>query len=280
MVLLSPLWIVLEWHTLLDMKRAVILTFGLLFSVVAALGDTIAIFYALEQDVVAMQRVAGVEARVTTVGSRSIRRFQIGNHDIVAIRMGSGSVETAASAQAVLSRFRCDLALSIGPAGALSDNTILGSWYRISKVIAWQRGTTSTTGFLLAETSVWTLPDAPASFQPPEIATESVVLASGEVFVASEDARVSVRTLTGADLVDMNSFGLALVCKDHRVPLHIWRIASDRADAEASDMFRAFLTAYDGEGGRSLAEWIRGFPSGTNSVTAYPAIRRLMDLEP
>lgn len=97
------------------------------------------------------------------------------------------------------------------------------------------------------------------------------------MFVASDDARESLRTLTGADLVDMNSFGLALVCEDHRVPLHIWRIASDRADADASDAFRAFMTSYDGEGGRMLAAWIRGLPRGTNSVTAYPSIRNMME---
>jgi len=261
------------------MKRAAGIASAVLLSAATMWADTVALFYALDPDMAAARQEAGVESRVTTVGSRSIHRFRLGDHDVVAVRMGSGCVETAASAQALLTRFRCDRAISIGPAGALSDAVTPGHWYRVGGIVAWQRGASGTEGFRLSENATWNLPDNSTVGESPKPfpAAEVLSLASGESFVASDEARSSVRSLTGADLVDMNSFGLALVCEDHRVPLHIWRIASDLADGNAAETFRRFIEAYDGEGGREVVRWIRGLPSGTNAAPAYPEIRRLME---
>ena len=50
--------------------------------------------------------------------------------------MGSGAEETAASAQALLDRFQCDWAFSLGPAGALAEAVETGRWYRVAKAVA------------------------------------------------------------------------------------------------------------------------------------------------
>jgi nucleoside phosphorylase len=69
-------------------------------------------------------------------------------------------------------------------------------------------------------------------------------LAAGEEFVASEQERGKIRVLTDAEAVDMNTFGLALVCADQNVPLFVWRIISDRANETAADDFRSFVSTW------------------------------------
>ena len=234
-------------------------------------GDTIGFFYALEADLQGLKSMAREMGQSETVGSRSIQRLQLGPHSIYAIKMGSGAVETAASAQALLTRHPCDWAFSIGPAGALSDIVQTGSWFRVTRVMAWQRENTD-----LAWDTDWSrfpIADPPA----PLHITTSLSVASGEQFISTASDRDRLQATTQADAVDMNSFGLALVCADHNVPLFAWKIISDRADENASEVFRAFVSGYSGEGGRALAKIIQALPANPNDPSSYPAIRDLLN---
>ena len=101
-------------------------------------------------------------------------------------------------------------------------------------------------------------------------------MASGEQFISTTGDRDSLQSATQADAVDMNSFGLALVCADHGVPLFAWKIISDRADENASETFRNFIAVYSGEGGRALAEIIQALPANPNDPASYPIIQQLL----
>ena len=241
-----------------------------LFCTLAARGDTIGFFYALDADLQGLKTLANEMGQSTTVGTRPIQRLQLGAHSIYAIKMGSGAVETAASAQALLARTRCDWAFSLGPAGALSEVAQTGCWYRVDRVMAWQRGKTD--GTWSTDWSRLPVPDLPAPLQTPS----TISVASGEQFISTTRERDRLQATTQADAVDMNSFGLALVCADHAVPLFSWKIVSDRADENASETFRAFISAYSGEGGRALAEIIRALPANPNDPASYPAIQELL----
>ena len=74
----------------------------------------------------------------------------------------------------------------------------------------------------------------------------------------------------------MNLFGLATVCADHQLPLTCWRIASDRADDNASEDFRKFVAGYDGAGGKAVAEIIKNLPANPNSPDTYQNIKKLL----
>ncbi len=235
-----------------------------------AKGDAIGFFYALESDLQGLKTLAHETGPSTQIGSRSIQKLQLGTHAIYAIQMGAGAVETAASAQALLSRFRCDWALSLGPAGSLSDAAETGRWYRVGRVVAWQSGKSDQTW----NTDWSRFPVA----HPPELlqAAPSISLASGELFISTTSERDRARATAQADAVDMNSFGLASVCANHGVPLFSWKIISDRADERAADDFRAFVAGYAGAGGRALAEIIQALPANPNDPATYPAIHRML----
>ena len=259
---------------------ATIMALGFAFLVLLSLpakGDVIAFFYALDADLQGFKTTAHELGQSTSVGTRSIQRLRLGSHTIHAVKMGSGAVETAASAQALLARNRCDWAFALGPAGALADSVVTGSWYKVGRVVAWQHGSSasvSPSDFPFWDTD-WSR--LPATNVPPPLGTASnLVVASGEQFISTTGDRDRLQALTEADAVDMNSYGLALVCADHGVPLFSWKVVSDRADEEASETFKAFIAAYSGEGGKALAEIIRALPPNPNDPYAYPAIEKAL----
>jgi nucleoside phosphorylase len=94
--------------------------------------------------------------------------------------------------------------------------------------------------------------------------------------VASDSYRTQLHETTGTDAVDMNLFGLLTVCADHQVPVHCWRIVSDRADDNASEDFKKFVATYDGAGGKAVAEIIASLPANPNSPESYPHLEKIL----
>ena len=242
-----------------------------------AKSDTIAFFFALDADLQGLKTVARELGQSASVGTRSIQRLRLGSHTIHAVKMGSGAVETAASAQALLARNRCDWAFSLGPAGALADTIVTGRWYKVGKVVAWQHGSSasaSPSDFPSWDTD-WS--KLQATNVPPPLGTASnLTVASGEQFISTTEDRERLQALSQADAVDMNGYGLALVCADHGVPLFSWKVVSDGADEEASETFRAFIASYSGEGGKAFAQIIQSLPPNPNDPSSYPAIEKTL----
>ena len=244
-----------------------------LFMLLAGLGDAVyaaqlAFFYALEADAAALSARGQIVAPSIKVGSRNIQRLRLGPHTVYLTKMGSGCLETALSAQALLVRFRCDAAYSIGPAGALRDGLVPGTWYAVDRVRAWQK--ISDAGHTLA-------PCTNLAARANLLNTTSrLCVASGENFITSTEERARVHDISRADAVDMNLYGLILACEDHRVPLTAWKIISDLADESASDSFQAFRDAYNGAGGAALADLILALPPDPADPLTHPAIERAL----
>lgn len=193
--------------------------------------------------------------------------------------MGSGPVETATSAEALLARFQCQQGFSVGPIGRLSNKLKLGEWYRVASVIPYQRGAWTSVGFEFkgALTRQQDAEHTRTNLLPGLLGKlESISVASGEVFVSSTSYHEQLAQQTGADAVDMNLFGLTSVCSDHHLPVQHWRIVSDNADNDAGEDFKKFLQQYDGAGGKALAEPIKNLPADPNSPQSYPELHKLL----
>lgn len=245
----------------------------------AARADDLAFFYALDADFVALKQRASAVGQPLRVGSRNIAVFSFPAHKVYAVKMGSGAVETALSAQALLARVRCDAALSVGPVGALNDALATGSWHRVETVVSYQKGAWTKNGFEVSPAATARLPAHSATnLMLPELfrGAGAIKVASGEVFIASDRYRQELREASGADAVDMNLFGLAAACADHQVPLFCWRIVSDRANDNANEDFKTFVSGYDGAGGKAIAELVIKWPPNPNSPQSYPRIKKLL----
>lgn len=245
----------------------------------------IAFFYALDADYRAFKAEAQVVGeQPVKVAGRRIDRLEVGGHRVYAVKMGSGAVETAISASALLARFPCERAFSIGPVGALDDAMPVGAWREVAGIVNYQRGSWGRSGFMVGkDVSVESGPTrsddlrAQLKLTTPIAGATSIIVASGEMFIASSEYRDQLRFLTGAQAVDMNLFGLTTACGEAGVPLFSWRVASDRADDGANEAFRAFVKTYDGAGGRAVVEIIRHFPADQGSPASYPKLKELLE---
>jgi nucleoside phosphorylase len=244
------------------------------FGCQSAQADTVAVLLALEADMKTLSAQATVLGEPSLVGTRKIQRLQLGPHRVHAAVMGSGCVETAVTAEALLARYRCDWVFSMGPAGGLTDEGAVGKWFAVSEcVVAGKTGGSGSAGtpfkLALAPTQ-WKLPAVMQRLTP-------LRLVAGETFIQSNSAREGLAASSQAQLVDMNTHGLAVACLNHQVPLHVWRLVSDRADDQASAAFQEFTKSYQGEGGTALAEVIRQLPASPKAAGSYQGIRELIE---
>ncbi len=244
------------------------------FSSQSAKADTVAVLLALEADMKTLTAQATVLGEPSLVGTRKIQRLQLGPHRLYAGVMGSGCVETAVTAEALLARYRCDWVFSMGPAGGLTDEAAVGKWFAVSEcVVAGKTGGSGSAGtpFKLALSPAdWKLPEVLQTLKP-------LRLVAGETFIQSNSAREGLAASSQAQLVDMNTHGLAAACLNHQVPLHVWRLVSDRADDQASAAFQEFTRGYQGEGGAALVALIRQLPASPKAAGSYQGIRELIE---
>jgi nucleoside phosphorylase len=105
----------------------------------------------------------------------------------------------------------------------------------------------------------------------------AVSIASGDAFVANRRERDRIQAETGADLVDMNSYGAALACEKSNVPLLVLKYPSDAADDAAAEDFKKFIAGYEGRHGGELREWIKALPASPDSPQAYDNIKRALE---
>lgn len=241
--------------------------------------SSIALFHALDEDLSALLESGATKVRSFSVGTTAVQQLALNGHAVYVVRMGSGCVQTCLSAQALLAKQKCDLVISVGPVGDIKGTLRTGTWYRVGQVVSWQRGSQDQTGFRLHPDARAEIPPAFDEGEAGRIlkALPSVGVASGEVFIASDEFRRELASRTGCEAVDMNLFGLLAVLRSHGIAGVHLRTPSDRADARASEDFRKFTDAYEGEGGKLAAEIIRALPRDRTSPQAHEALHRLLN---
>lgn len=241
--------------------------------------SVIALFHALDEDLAELKREGAAEVRSYTIGSVPVQQLSMAGHTIHAVKMGSGCVQTCLSAQALLAKQKCDLAISIGPVGDIKGTLTPHAWYRVSEVVSWQCGTQGDTGFVLDREArnTLTLPQGSPTSQEAYANLPVIAVASGEMFVASDSFRADLAAQTKCEAVDMNLFGLITVLASHQLQgIHL-RTPSDRADQQAREDFRRFTETYRGEGGRLAAKMIRALPEDRTSPNAHAALRQFLN---
>jgi nucleoside phosphorylase len=242
-----------------------------------AYADSIAYFYALDADLAALAKAGKLQGAPKDVNGQSVSVIRVGDHEIFALKMGSGSARTAVAAATLLTKMPCELALSTGPAGDVSNRFSVGQWVRVTEVAAYQEGSEMPAGFVAAKGAIRKLATDMAMPAGGWEDLPAARIASGETFVSSP----SFRRVLGkeSDAVDMNLAGLTIACAAAGVPLACWKVISDHADEHAGEDFAKFVKAYDGEGGRQIAALVGNLPKNPKKPDSYQNLNRLLDGE-
>ncbi len=240
-------------------------------------GRNIAFFYAMDADWKSLCEGMEATPSVRQWGGRTIFEINAGPDRILAVKMESGCVQSAISAQAVLTFRKIDLAVSVGPVGSLSPDLKIGEWAVVDRIIPWQKQSVQ---------SIDLKPARGVESQNASVRSDRIVhlrkisVASGEQFVASLEIREEIYRSTGCLSIDMNLFGLATALSVNGVPAIHLRVVSDRADERARADFERFVENYAGEGGRMTAEMIKSLPADMTQPSQHPGLRKLLTQPP
>ena len=221
----------------------------------------VAVLCALDADLSKLRAAAEGPVQSLRAGPLTISRFRLGWHVVSVARMYPGTHDSAAVAAAVLARSNARMLLTLGPVGSLDDTLPPGRWIEI--VPADETTTTRRSSDAIPATGTWS--------NLPVVRSASV-----DRFVASSAERDRLRTERQVRAVEMNLAGLAAAARRFDVPHRHFRIVSDRADEQAPEAFRSFVTAYDGAGGSLLAQCLRDLPPDPGDVEAWPNLRNLL----
>ena len=262
--------------------------------VLSAQGD-ILVLYALDSDWSELARAGAPVGRPAKIGDRVVSQISLGPYRVRGIQLGSGNSASAISGAVALSRFPARLIVTLGPVGALTDDLRSGDWVEIGSYTAYGSGSWTPEGFRPKhekEAATGAQGLAAGSWISTRLRHSllegisgasleqrlGVLAASGDAFIQSTAKREELRSVTKADVVEMNLGGIEAVAKAFQIPALHWRVVSDRADDQAAEDFLGFAKGYGGAGGKALAEAIKTLPKDPADATSYPALERLLKL--
>jgi len=211
----------------------------------------------------------------------SIHQFTVQGHLVYVVKMESGSMRTGINTEALLAKYPCDVLLSTGVVGALVNNLEIGEWLKITKVVAWQKGSYTQGGFNLDSKATLLVENSEISTAIPAIweGLRSASSASGDAFIGSDNFRDELASTTGSSTVDMNLYGMLSAVNNHRLNSYHFRVVSDLADDNASSDFSRFVNDYDGVGGKAAYEWISRLADDLTSPQSHNHLQRILKLK-
>lgn len=212
---------------------------------------TIAIVGAMAEEVAWME--SRLKERRSFVAANT--RFftgRLNGHDVVLVQSGIGKANAAMSTTILLERFKMELVVNIGAAGALDPELAVGDIV-IAEELTYSDVDATVFGYAYGQ-----VPQMPASYPvdkelvslalraaSPETRKERVVtglLTTEDSFIGRPELASAIRTqLPQSKASDMEGAAIAQVAYQYGVPFLSIRAISDNVGADAADLFKSNL---------------------------------------
>lgn len=177
---------------------------------------------------------------------------KIGNTDVVAVECGIGKVNAAMCAQIMIDKFKPDIIINSGVAGAVSEEVTICDMIVATEVLQHDMNA-SAIGDPIGEIS---FPDENRTFFPCDKATSDKLyricqevdnssafrgrIASGDLFVSRRSKRMILRIRFDALACEMEGGAIGHVCYRNDVPFCVFRTISDDIDKHKGMDFKTF----------------------------------------
>ena len=164
---------------------------------------------------------------------------------------GAGEIKAAACTQMLIDKFDVDLIINYGVVGALRKELTVTNTCVVERVVHYDMDTSSVddcdVGRYLEYDDIY-LPttaeyvNAALSVDPSLI---SVTCASGDKFIGTEDKKNEMRERFYADICDMESAAIVLVCDQNSIPNLLIKTVSDSIQGGAEEFIACAEKATD-----------------------------------
>ena len=208
----------------------------------------IGIITALAEETLPIHEKLGNLTQASVIAGVSVYEIQTSKDTIYLACSGTGEIRAAQATQLLIDIFDIDAILNFGFVGSLSPSLNIGDLVIVEKAVhsAFDLRYIDGTGlgqydrrdglyFYFDQN----LLNYVRNVLP--VTTKVVTISSEDAFIASKEKKEERRKLFGADICDMESIGIALVCERNEIPAFCMKIVSDNADAEATQDFKITL---------------------------------------
>ncbi|MBT0830828.1 5'-methylthioadenosine/adenosylhomocysteine nucleosidase [Campylobacter lari] len=171
------------------------------------------------------------------------------NHELIIAYSKIGKVNSTLSAAIMIEKFKAELLLFTGVAGAFNPSLEIGDLIYATKLAQYDLDITAfghPLGYVPGN-EIFIKTDDKLNNLAIEVAKElgvklqSGIIATGDEFICDENKKAKIREIFGADACEMEGASVALVCDALKIPCLILRSMSDKAGEKAEFDFDEFV---------------------------------------
>ncbi|MCV3406216.1 5'-methylthioadenosine/adenosylhomocysteine nucleosidase [Campylobacter lari] len=171
------------------------------------------------------------------------------NHELIIAYSKIGKVNSTLSAAIMIEKFKAELLLFTGVAGAFNPSLEIGDLIYATKLAQYDLDITAfghPLGYVPGN-EIFIKTDDKLNSLAIEVAKElgvklqSGIIATGDEFICDESKKAKIREIFNADACEMEGASVALVCDALKIPCLILRSMSDKAGEKAEFDFDEFV---------------------------------------
>ncbi len=171
------------------------------------------------------------------------------NHELIIAYSKIGKVNSTLSAAVLIEKFKAEILLFTGVAGAFNKNLEIGDLLYAEKLAQYDLDITAfghPLGYVPGN-EIFVKTDAKLNALALEVAKDlginlqAGIIATGDEFICNEAKKEKIREIFKADACEMEGASVALVCEALKVPCFILRAMSDKAGEKAEFDFDEFV---------------------------------------
>ncbi|EAH8850053.1 5'-methylthioadenosine/adenosylhomocysteine nucleosidase [Campylobacter lari] len=171
------------------------------------------------------------------------------NHELIIAYSKIGKVNSTLSATIMIEKFKSELLLFTGVAGAFNPSLEIGDLIYATKLAQYDLDITAfghPLGYVPGN-EIFIKTDDKLNNLAIEVAKElgvklqSGIIATGDEFICDENKKAKIREIFNADACEMEGASVALVCDALKIPCLILRSMSDKAGEKAEFDFDEFV---------------------------------------
>lgn len=193
----------------------------------------------------------GAPGRIDNHGDYQVRVYENPGYSLYVIHSGIGEINAAAGTQILISAYGVEMIVNFGVVGGLTADMKVTGTCIVSKAVHYDMDLSAMDGSAPAK-----YPELPDIFIPTdekllEMAVEyapelkPVICASADKFVGDPEAKRALNTCFGAEICDMESAAIALVCHKNHIPCMQIKSVSDSIEGGAEEFASEINRASD-----------------------------------
>ena len=180
----------------------------------------------------AMKKYAGRMAEENVKGFK-VYSIDLGDKILYVTQSGAGEIKAAACTQMLIDLFQVEIIINYGVVGALREELAVTNTCVVDRVVHYDRDTSAVdhceAGRYLEYEGIYlqTTADYVKAALSVDPSLKAVTCASGDAFIADEATKKELSARFDADICDMESAAIVLICDRNSVPNLLIKTVSD-----------------------------------------------------